>query len=220
MDTAGSVMFLLDIGEILETWTHKKSVDDLARSMSLNISKVWMLSDDQEVQVDPDSIVAGDMIVVHMGNMIPFDGIVVRGEGMVNQSSLTGESMPVEKKNGGYVYAGTVLEEGELVVQIKVTSGSTRYEKIITMIEETEKLKSGMESKAEHLADRLVLYTLLGTGAVYLLTANPTKALAVLMVDFSCALKLAMPITVLAAMKEANRHHTTVKGGKFMEQLA
>ena len=220
MDTAGSVMFLLDIGEILETWTHKKSVDDLARSMSLNISKVWMLSGEQEVQVDPDSIVAGDMIVVHMGNMIPFDGIVVRGEGMVNQSSLTGESMPVEKKNGGYVYAGTVLEEGELVVQVKVTSGSTRYEKIITMIEETEKLKSGMESKAEHLADRLVLYTLLGTGAVYLLTANPTKALAVLMVDFSCALKLAMPITVLAAMKEANRHHTTVKGGKFMEQLA
>ena len=220
MDTAGSVMFLLDIGEILETWTHKKSVDDLARSMSLNISKVWMLSDGQEVQVDPDNIVAGDMIVVHMGNMIPFDGIVIRGEGMVNQSSLTGESMPVEKKNGGYVYAGTVLEEGELVVQVKVTSGSTRYEKIITMIEGTEKLKSGMESKAEHLADRLVLYTLLGTGAVYLLTANPTKALAVLMVDFSCALKLAMPITVLAAMKEAGRHHTTVKGGKFMEQLA
>lgn len=220
MDTAGSVMFLLDIGEILETWTHKKSVDDLARSMSLNISKVWMLSDGQEVRVDPDNIVAGDMIVVHMGNMIPFDGIVIRGEGMVNQSSLTGESMPVEKKNGGYVYAGTVLEEGELVIQVKVTSGSTRYEKIITMIEGTEKLKSGMESKAEHLADRLVLYTLLGTGAVYLLTANPTKALAVLMVDFSCALKLAMPITVLAAMKEAGRHHTTVKGGKFMEQLA
>ena len=220
MDTAGSVMFLLDIGEILEIWTHKKSVDDLARSMSLNISKVWMLSDGQEVQVDPDNIVAGDMIVVHMGNMIPFDGIVIRGEGMVNQSSLTGESMPVEKKNGGYVYAGTVLEEGELVVQVKVTSGSTRYEKIITMIEGTEKLKSGMESKAEHLADRLVLYTLLGTGAVYLLTANPTKALAVLMVDFSCALKLAMPITVLAAMKEDGRHHTTVKGGKFMEQLA
>ena len=220
MDTAGSVMFLLDIGEILETWTHKKSVDDLARSMSLNISKVWMLSDDQEVQVDPDSIVAGDMIVVHMGNMIPFDGIVVRGEGMVNQSSLTGESMPVEKKNGGYVYAGTVLEEGELVVQIKVTSGSTRYEKIITMIEETEKLKSGMESKAEHLADRLVLYTLLGTGAVYLLTANPTKALAVLMVDFSCALKLAMPISVISAMCECTAKGITVKGGKFLEAVA
>lgn len=220
MDTAGSVMFLLDIGEKLEEWTHKKSVDDLARSMSLNISRVWLLAGGKETLIDANQVKAGDHIVTHMGNLIPFDGIVVKGEGMVNQSSLTGESLPVEKKEGGYVYAGTVLEEGELTIQVKATSGATRYEKIVTMIEETEKLKSGMESRAEHLADRLVPYTLLGTGLVYLLTGNMTKALSVLMVDFSCALKLAMPITVLAAIKEANRHHITVKGGKFLEQMA
>lgn len=206
METAGSVMFLLDIGETLEEWTHKKSVDDLARGMSLNINKVWMLADGKEILADANQVKAGDLVVTHMGNLIPFDGIVVKGQGMVNQSSLTGESLPVEKKEGGYVYAGTVLEEGELTMQVKVTSGVTRYEKIVTMIEETEKLKSGMESKAEHLADRLVPYTLLGTGLVYLFTRNVTKALSVLMVDYSCALKLAMPITVLAAIKEANRH--------------
>lgn len=220
MNTAGSVMFLLDIGETLEEWTHKKSVDDLARSMSLNISKVWMLADGKEILVHSNQVTAGDLIVVHMGNVIPFDGSVVNGEGMVNQSSLTGESLPVTKKEGGYVYAGTVLEEGELTIQVKQTSGATRYEKIVTMIEETEKLKSGIESRAEHLADRLVPYTLLGTGLVYLLTRNTTKALSVLMVDFSCALKLAMPITVLAAIREANRHHITVKGGKFLERMA
>ncbi len=220
METAGSVMFLLDIGETLEDWTHKKSVDDLARSMSLNISKVWMLRDGKEILADANQVKAGDLVVTHMGNLIPFDGIVVKGQGMVNQSSLTGESLPVEKKEGGYVYAGTVLEEGELTMQVKVTSGVTRYEKIVTMIEETEKLKSGMESKAEHLADRLVPYTLLGTGLVYLFTRNVTKALSVLMVDYSCALKLAMPITVLAAIKEANRHQITVKGGKFLELMA
>lgn len=220
METAGSVMFLLDIGETLEDWTHKKSVDDLARSMSLNISKVWTLRDGKEILADANQVNAGDLVVTHMGNLIPFDGIVVKGQGMVNQSSLTGESLPVEKKEGGYVYAGTVLEEGELTMQVKVTSGVTRYEKIVTMIEETEKLKSGMESKAEHLADRLVPYTLLGTGLVYLFTRNVTKALSVLMVDYSCALKLAMPITVLAAIKEANRHQITVKGGKFLELMA
>lgn len=220
MDTAGSVMFLLDIGETLEEWTHKKSVDDLARSMSLHISKVWLLSDGKEVLADADRIAAGDLIVVHMGNVIPFDGVVAKGEGMVNQASLTGESLPVEKKENGYVYAGTVLEEGELTIQVKETSGATRYEKIVTMIEETEKLKSGMESRAEHLADRLVPYTLLGTGLTYLLTRNTTKALSVLMVDFSCALKLAMPVTVLAAIREAGRRRVTVKGGRFLEKLA
>lgn len=218
IDIAGSVMFLLDIGEILEEWTHKKSVDDLARSMSLNISRVWMLSEEKEVLVDAAHVAADDLIVVHMGNVIPFDGTVIKGEGMVNQSSLTGESLPIEKKEGGYVYAGTVLEDGELIIQVKETTGATKYEKIVTMIEETEKLKSAVESRAEHLADRLVPYTLLGTCFVYLLTKNTTKALSVLMVDFSCALKLAMPITVLAAIREANRHRITVKGGKFLEK--
>lgn len=220
MNTAGSVMFLLDIGETLEEWTHKKSVDDLARSMSLNIGKVWMMDDGKEILIDANQVRAGDIVVTHMGNVIPFDGTIVGGEGMVNQSSLTGEPLPVEKKEGGYVYAGTVLEEGELTIQVKVASGGTRYEKIVTMIEETEKLKSDMESKAEHLADRLVPYTLMGTGLVYLFTRNMTKALSVLMVDYSCALKLAMPITVLAAIKEANRHQITVKGGKFLELMA
>lgn len=220
MDTAGSVMFLLEIGEILEEWTHKKSVDDLARSMSLNVSKVWMTVGGEEILVDANQVKAGDRIVVHMGNILPFDGVVVQGEGLVNQSSLTGESQPAEKKEGSYVYAGTVLEEGELTIKVKEASGTSRYEKIVTMIEETEKLKSAVESKAEHLADRLVPYTLLGTVFTYLLTGNTTKALSVLMVDFSCALKLAMPITVLSAIKEANRHSITVKGGKFLEEVA
>jgi len=218
--TAGSVMFLLGIGELLEDWTHKKSVDDLARSMSLNVGKVWMLADGKEILVDTNKILADDSIVVHMGNVIPFDGVVISGSGAVNQSSLTGESLPASKETGGYVYAGTVLEEGELTVQVKEVSGSTRFEKIVTMIEDSEKLKSSMESKAEHLADKLVPYTLAGTGLIYLLTRNVTKALSVLMVDFSCALKLAMPITVLSAIREASMHHITVKGGMFLENIA
>lgn len=219
-DTAGSVMFLLEIGEVLEDWTHKKSVDDLARSMALNVSKVWALNDGQEVLTDVSRIRAGDRIVVRMGNVIPFDGMVTGGEGAVNQSSLTGEALPVQKEAGGYVYAGTVLEEGELVIEVRETAGSTRFEKIVTMIEESEKLKSSMEGKAEHLADRLVPYTLLGTGLTYLITRNTTKALAVLMVDFSCALKLSMPIAVLSAIREAGEHHVTVKGGRFLEKAA
>ncbi|HIS48147.1 MAG TPA: heavy metal translocating P-type ATPase [Candidatus Scybalocola faecigallinarum] len=219
-DTANSVMFLLGIGEILEDWTHKKSVSDLARSMSLNISSVWLLKDGQEILVPSEKIQKGDEVVVHMGNVIPFDGDVTAGEGMVNQSSMTGESMPVKKEQGGYVYAGTVVEEGELTVKVRAVSGGNRYEKIVTMIEDSEKLKSGLESKAEHLADRLVPYTLLGTGLAGLLTRNVTKALSVLMVDFSCALKLAMPIAVLSAIREAGGHHMTVKGGKYLEAIA
>lgn len=219
-DTAGSVMFLLEIGEVLEDWTHKKSVDDLARSMSLNVSKVWALNNGQEVLTDINRIKAGDRIVVRMGNVIPFDGMVTGGEGAVNQSSLTGEALPVSKEAGGYVYAGTVLEEGELTIEVRETAGSTRFEKIVAMIEESEKLKSSMEGKAAHLADRLVPYTLLGTGLTYLITRNTTKALAVLMVDFSCALKLSMPIAVLSAIREAGEHHVTVKGGKFLEKVA
>ena len=220
--TASSVMFLLGIGEILEDWTHKKSVGDLARSMSLNVSKVWLVTgeENREVLVDANTITAGDRIVVHMGNVIPFDGMVVAGEGAVNQSSLTGEGLPVMKSQGGFVYAGTVLEEGEITVEVKEVSGSTKYEKIVTMIEESEKLKSSVEGKAAHVADKLVPYTLLGTGLTYLLTRNVTKALAVLMVDFSCALKLAIPISVLSAIREANSYHITVKGGKFLEKVA
>ena len=218
--TASSVMFLLGFGEILEDWTHKKSVDDLARSMSLNVSKVWLVTDDTEVQVGTDTIKPGDRVRIHMGTVIPFDGIVTDGEATVNEASLTGESMPVAKHTESYVYAGTVLEEGELTIRVKETSGSTKFEKIVTMIEETEKLKSAVESKAEHLADRLVPYTLAGTALTYALTRNVTKALSILMVDFSCALTLAMPISVLAAIREANAHHITVKGGKFMEAVA
>ena len=218
--TASSVMFLLGFGEILEDWTHKKSVDDLARSMSLNVSKVWLITEDSEVQVGTDEIKPGDRVRIHMGTVIPFDGIVTEGEAMVNESSLTGESMPVAKHESSYVYAGTVMEEGELTIRVKETSGSTKFEKIVTMIEETEKLKSAVESKAEHLADRLVPYTLAGTALTYALTRNVTKALSILMVDFSCALKLAMPISVLAAIREANAHHITVKGGKFLEAVA
>ena len=218
--TAGSVMFQLGVGELLEEWTHKKSVGDLARSMSLNVGKVWLKKDGQEILVPSEKIVAGDEIVVHMGNLIPFDGEVSNGEGMVNQASLTGESVPVRRTLGSVVYAGTVLEEGELTILVKQTGGSSRYEKITAMIEESEKLKSGLESKAEHLADRLVPYSLGGTALTYLLTRNATKALSILMVDFSCALKLAMPISVLSAIREANQHKITVKGGKFLEAVA
>ena len=220
MNTAGSIMFLLGIGEILEEWTHKKSVDDLARSMSLNVGKVWLCQGEQDILVSTSDVKAGNLVRVHMGNIIPFDGTVVSGEAMVNQASLTGESIPVQKNEEGIVYAGTVLEEGELVIRVDQTNGSSRYEKIVTMIEESEKLKTSMESKASHLADKLVPYTLLGTGLTYALTRNATKALSVLMVDFSCALKLAMPISVLSAIREASLHNITVKGGKYLEAMA
>ena len=218
--TAGSVMFLLGIGELLEEWTHKKSVGDLARSMSLNIKKVWLKRDEQEILVPVSDILLGDRVIIHMGNVIPFDGEVSCGEGMVNQASLTGESLPVRRCEGQSVYAGTVLEEGELEIVVRAVSGSTRFEKIVTMIEDSEKLKSNLESKAEHLADRLVPYTLVGTAIVGLLTRNVTKALSVLMVDFSCALKLAMPIAVLSAIREAGQNGITVKGGKYLEAVA
>ena len=218
--TAGSVMFLLGIGEILEEWTHKKSVGDLARSMSLHVEKVWMKQDKTEVLMDSNKIQKGDQIVVHMGNVIPFDGTVTEGEGMVNQASLTGESVAVRKSSGAGVFAGTVLEEGELTIQVTAIGGGSRYEQVVKMIEESEKLKSGLESKAEHLADRLVPWTLGGTALTYLLTRNVTKTLSVLMVDFSCALKMAMPISVLYAIHEAGTHHITVKGGKFLEAVA
>ena len=220
IETAGSVMFLLGIGELLEEWTHKKSVDDLARTMSLNVGKVWLKRENQEVLVPASEIRPGDEVVVHMGNVIPFDGIVSDGEAMVNQASLTGESVPVRRIVENSVYAGTVVEEGELTVLVKEVGGSSRFEKIVTMIEESEKLKSALEGKAEHLADRLVPYTLGGTALTYLLTRNTTKALSVLMVDFSCALKLAMPISVLSAIREASLYHMTVKGGKYLEAVA
>lgn len=219
-NTAASVMFLLGIGEILEEWTHKKSVGDLARSMSLNIDKVWVVSDGQEILVPSTSIKSGDLVRIHMGNVIPFDGTVTDGEGMVNQASLTGESVPVRKILGGTVYAGTVVEEGELTICVKENGGSSKYEKIMTMIEESEKLKSSLEGKAEHLADKLVPYTFLGTGLVWLFTRNVTKALSVLMVDFSCALKLSMPLAVLSAIREASTYEITVKGGKYLEAMA
>jgi heavy metal translocating P-type ATPase len=219
-DTAGSVMFLLGIGEILEEWTHKKSVDDLARSMSLNIEKVWLFRDGQQILVEAGRIQPEDRIVVHMGNVIPFDGVVTDGEALVNQSTLTGESQPVRKTKEGYVYAGTVVEEGELTICVKEIGGSGKFDRIVKMIEESEKLKSSLEGKAEHLADKLVPYTLLGTGLTYLLTGNTTKALSVLMVDFSCALKLAMPISVLSAIREASSYDITVKGGKYLEAMA
>ena len=218
--TAGSVMFLLGIGEILEEWTHKKSVDDLARTMSLNVSKVWLKTEDQEVLVPASKIKAGDRIVIRMGTVIPFDGDIVDGEAMINQASLTGESVSVRKTVGSYAYAGTVVEEGEITVGVKQVSGNSRFDKIVTMIEESEKLKSGVESKAEHLADRLVPYSLGGTALIYLLTRNVTKALSILMVDFSCALKLSMPISVLSAIREANLYNITVKGGKYLEAVA
>ena len=220
MKTAGSIMFLLGIGELLEEWTHKKSVDDLARTMSLNVGKVWLKTENNEILVDSDTIAKGDHVVVNVGTIIPFDGTVCDGEAMVNQASLTGESVSVRRTAGNVVYAGTVVEEGSLIIEVKEVSGSSRYEKIAQMIDESEKLKSNLEGKAEHLADRLVPYTLAGTGLVYLFTRNVTKALAVLMVDFSCALKLAMPISVLSAIREASEEKITVKGGRFLEAVA
>ena len=219
-DTAGSVMFLFGVGDILEDWTHKKSVGDLARSMSLNIEQVWQKTDAGEILVETGRIKEGDLVVVHMGNVIPFDGIVSEGEGMVNQASLTGEAIPVRKDAGTCVYAGTVLEEGEITLCVKQAGNSSRYEKIVAMIEESEKLKSGLESRAEHLADRLVPWTLGGTILTYLLTRNVTKMVSVLMVDYSCALKMAMPISVLYAIQEANHYSITVKGGKYLEAVA
>ena len=219
-DTAGSVMFLLGIGELLEEWTHKKSVGDLARSMSLNIEKVWQKIDDTEVLVPVSDIREGDLVVVHTGNVIPLDGIVEAGEAMVNQASMTGESVPVKKEIGSYAYAGTAIEEGSITIRIKKAAGSTRFERIVTMIEESEKLKSSVEGKASGLADALVPWSLGGTALTWLITRNTTKALSILMVDFSCALKLAMPLSVLAAMREASSYQMTVKGGKFLESIA
>lgn len=216
VSTASSIMLLLGVGEILEEWTHKKSVADLARSMSLNVEKVWKKEGDTEIQ----DIKEQDLICVHMGNMIPLDGIVTQGEALVNQASLTGEGIPVKKEKDAYVYAGTVVEEGELTIQVKQSAGSTRYEKIVSMIEDSERLKSSLEGKAAHLADRLVPFSFLGTILTYLLTRNATRALSILMVDFSCALKLSMPIAVLAAMRECQDHQITVKGGKFLEAVA
>lgn len=220
LETAGSVMFLLGIGETLEEWTHKKSVGDLARSMSLNVKKVWSRSEGQEILVNARNVKEDDEVIVRMGNVIPFDGVVVDGEGMINQASLTGEALPVHREKGGYVYAGSVLEEGEITFAVKKLSGSSRYEKIMTMIEESEKLKSSVEGKAERMADKLVPVTLAGTALTWVLTRNITKALSVLMVDFSCALKLAMPITVLSAIREARDHDISVKGGKYLEAVA
>ena len=220
MNTASSIMFMLGIGELLEEWTHKKSIGDLARDMSLNVGKVWLLREEQEILVPAKQIEPEDLVVVRMGNVIPFDGVVSGGEAMVNQASMTGEAVPVKKTAESYVYAGTVVEEGELIICVKAVSRATRFEKIVTMIEESEKLKSNLESHAEHLADQLVPYTLAGTILTWLLTRNVTKALAVLMVDFSCALKLAIPISVLSAIREAGAHNITVKGGKYMEAAA
>ena len=219
-NTAGSVMFMLGIGEMLEDWTHKKSVADLAGAMSLNIDKVWLKTDGCEQLVPINEVQVGDRIVVRTGGMIPLDGIVAEGDMTVNQSSMTGESIPVAKSAGSYVYAGTVVEEGECVITVDKTSGGGRYDRVIKMIEDSEKLKSTTEDKAYRLADRLVPYTLAGTVLVYLLTRNVTKMLAVLMVDFSCALKLSMPIAVLSAMRECSSHHISVKGGKFLEAAA
>lgn len=219
--TASSIMFLLGIGELLEEWTHKKSVDDLARSMSLNVSKVWLRTpENQEILVESSKIEKGDKVVVHMGNVIPFDGEVMDGDAMVNQASLTGESVPVQRTVGNTVFAGTVVEEGEITIRVKEVEGNNRFDQIVTMIEESEKLKSELEGKAEHYADKLVPWTLGATGLTYLLTRNVTKAMSILMVDFCCALKLAMPISVLSAIREASLYNVTVKGGKFLEAVA
>ena len=219
--TASSIMFLLGIGELLEEWTHKKSVDDLARSMSLNVSKVWLRTpENQEILVESSKIEKGDKVVVHMGNVIPFDGEVLDGDAMVNQASLTGESVPVQRTVGNTVFAGTVVEEGEITFRVKEVEGNNRFDQIVTMIEESEKLKSELEGKAEHYADKLVPWTLGATGLTYLLTRNVTKAMSILMVDFCCALKLAMPISVLSAIREASLYNVTVKGGKFLEAVA
>lgn len=219
--TAGSVMFLLKIGDILDEWTHKKSVDDLARTMSLGVEQVWMqTADGQELLVPVSQIRKGDRVIVRTGSMIPLDGKVISGDAMVNQASMTGESVPVHKSEGAYVYAGTVVEDGECMVQVENTAGSGRYDRIVKMIEESEQMKSSAESKAAHLADKLVPWCLGGTLLTWLLTRNATKAVSILMVDFSCALKLAMPIAVLSAMRQCAEAGITVKGGKFMEAVA
>ena len=219
-DTAGSVMFMLRLGEILEEWTHKKSVADLAGAMALNVDKVWLQSGETELLVPIGDVKPGDRMIVRTGNLIPLDGKVVSGEATVNQASITGESMPAPKREGSYVYAGTVVEEGECIVNVEKALGGGRYDRIVHMIEESEKLKSTAEDKAARLADRLVPYTLGGTALTYLVTRNVTKMLAVLMVDFSCALKLAMPIAVLSAMRESSSYHISVKGGRFLEAVA
>ena len=218
--TAGSVMFLLNLGSLLEEWTRKKSLDDLARSMALNVDKVWVRAEGGEVLLPLTKVHAGDEIVVRSGNMIPLDGTVVEGEAMVNQAALTGESMPVRKSEGATVYAGTVVEEGECVFVAKAEGGANRYDKIVSMIEESEKLKSSTENRALQLADRLVPWCLAGTVVTYALTRNVTRAISILMVDFSCALKLSMPLAVLSAMRECGNYHITVKGGKYLEALA
>ncbi|MEO2851606.1 heavy metal translocating P-type ATPase, partial [[Eubacterium] siraeum] len=218
--TAASVMFMLNIGEILEDWTHKKSVADLAGAMSLNVENVWVKTGDTETLISINNVREGDLIVVRTGNMIPLDGKVAGGEATVNQASITGESLPVRKSEGSYVYAGTVVEEGECVVCVDKALGGGRYDRIVKMIEQSEKLKSSSEDKASRLADRLVPYTLGGTILTYLLTRNVTKMLAVLMVDFSCALKLSMPIAVLSAMRECSNYKISVKGGKFLEAVS
>ena len=220
-ETAGSIMFLLKIGDIMDEWTYRKSVDELARVMALNVDKVWMIAPDgEEILVGINKVSVGDRVVVRTGNVIPLDGLVVSGEAGVNQASMTGESLPVHKEAGGYVYAGTVVDEGELVIEVKKASGEGQYDRIISMIEESEKLKSETEGKADRLADRLVPYSLGATALTYLLTRNFTKATSILMVDFCCALKLSMPIAVLSAMKEAGEHSISVKGGKFLENVA
>ena len=218
--TAGSVMFLLNLGSLLEEWTRKKSLDDLARSMALNVDKVWVRSQGTEVLLPLTKVQPGDEIVVRSGNMVPLDGTVIEGEAMVNQAALTGESMPVRKANGATVYAGTVVEEGECVFLAKAAGGANRYDKIVAMIEESEKLKSSTENRALELADKLVPWCLAGTVVTYALTRNVTRAISILMVDFSCALKLSMPLAVLSAMRECGTAHITVKGGKYLEALA
>ncbi len=220
VNTASSVMFLLKIGDILEEWTHKKSVADLASTLSLNVDKVWAVKDGTEVLVPVRSMEVGDEFVVRMGSMIPLDGVVVSGEAMINQASITGESMPVRKTEGAYIYAGTVVDEGEICVRTAKISGTGRYDRIAQMIEVSEKLKSASESRASHLADRLVPYSFGGTVLTWLLTGDITRTMSILMVDFSCALKLAMPLSFLAAMREAGKHGITVKGGKFLEAVA
>lgn len=218
--TAGSIMFLLSIGDLLEEWTHKKSVDDLARTMALNVDKVWVKAQGTEVLVNVSDVQVGDTIIVHTGNVIPLDGKVCEGEASVNQASMTGESIPVRKTEGSYVYAGTVIEEGQCSIIVDKAAGTGRYDKIVTMIEESEKLKSGVESRASHLADKLVPYSFLGTALTWLLTRNVERALSFLMVDFSCALNLSMPLAVLSAMREAGGYGMTVKGGKFLEAVS
>ncbi len=218
--TASSVMFLLDIGDTLEEWTHKKCTTDLARQMSLNVSRVWKVENGQEIQTDSALIETGDIVVVRMGNVIPFDGVVEIGDALINQASMTGEAIPVKKEEGASVFAGTVVEEGEISVRVTAVGGSGRYDKIVRMIEESEKLKSGLESKAEGLADKLVPYTFAGAALTYILSGNVMKAVSVLMVDYSCALKLAMPISVLSAIREAGEGKVTVKGGRFLEAVS